>query len=87
MLGKVLSFVFDFAEKELGEDLKGEFTDDDTWTMLVTEFHEFAAEHGSRIADQTLESCDDYDDCLICGQLTFNLNTEHCELCNASFAS
>lgn len=87
MLGKVLSFVFDFAKRELDQNLRDQFTDDDTWQTLIVEFDEFTAAHGARIADKQLGSVDEFDECLICGQMTLNVNTDYCDLCGVMLPS
>lgn len=85
MLGKVLSFVFDFAEKELKLDLRKEFTDDDTWAMLVAQFDEFANEHGPKVASKYFGAGALRADCPICGQDTVDMDNEHCVLCDITF--
>lgn len=86
MLGKVLSFVFDFAQRELNKDLRKEFTNDDTWQVLLIEFDEFTAAHGTRVADAQ-ESEKRLGECLICGEMTLDLDADYCELCGVYLPS
>lgn len=85
MLGKVLSFVFSFASKELNKDLDENFKGDDTWSMLLDQLYEFANEHGQRISKQLVDLGGPVSSCSSCGQDTVDLIWERCVLCGHEY--
>jgi hypothetical protein len=80
IVGRMLSFIFTFSKLHLEIDLEEEFRKDDTWASLI-EIYEFreakAAEIEKRFQEEEVPS----DICPSCGEPTFNLDAEECELC------
>jgi len=81
ILGKALSFVFDFATRELGLDLEEDFKQDSTWECLLEELYEFAQAHGERLTARLAELDVPLDECRYCGQTTVDLCWQSCKLC------
>ncbi|WP_018993288.1 hypothetical protein [Thioalkalivibrio sp. ALgr1] len=85
LIGRVLSFVFAFASKELEADLEEQFKDDDTWTLLVEQLYEFAEQYGPRISELMVEVGGPVGSCTRCGQDTVDLIFERCRLCGCEY--
>jgi hypothetical protein len=85
LLGKTLSFLFAFARDQLELDLEEDFKGDDTWSMLVEGYYEFAAAHGERISSTLLKTRELVAYCHRCDQETVDLVFERCALCGARY--
>lgn len=80
-IGNTLSFIFGFSSKELDQDLKDDFKNDDTWVMLVNQLYEFTQAHGQRISEVMAEIGGPVGYCSYCDQETVDLIYEYCNLC------
>lgn len=81
IVGNALSFAFAFAKDELAIDLESNFRSDDTWSMLLTELHEFTRAHSERV-EARLRTNREYPECCDeCGELTVPMRGGSCELC------
>lgn len=81
IIGRILSFIFDFSKKYLELDLEGEFRKDDTWKTLI-EIYEFWEAHAATIEKRLSEESKATDECPSCGAATFDLSESKCLLCN-----
>ena len=80
IIGRMLSFIFDFSKRYLNVDLQAEFKKDDTWASLV-DIHEFWEAHGQALEKQLIEAKRHISDCVLCGANTYDFDLYHCELC------
>lgn len=80
VIGRMLSFIFDFSKKYLELDLEGEFRKDDTWKALI-EIYEFWEAHAATIEKRLSEENKAIDECPSCGAATFDLSESKCLLC------
>jgi hypothetical protein len=85
LLGKTLSFLFSFAKEQLQLDLEADFKGDDTWSMLIEGYREFADAHGERVSEALKRVRDLVDWCHACEQETVDLVYERCALCGAQY--
>lgn len=81
VLGRTLSFLFDFGSRELDLDLDEEFKSDDTWECLLMDLFEFAEAHGQRLAALLAEEGVPTTGCQFCGADTVHMIIESCQLC------
>ena len=81
IIGRMLSFIFNFSRKDLGLDLEKEFRSDDTWKALI-EMYEFWEAHHIGVEKQLEDERKRVIECPSCGALTFDLETEKCALCD-----
>ena len=81
VLGRLLSFVFDFAKQHLDLDLEAEFRADARWRALV-DMAEFWQAHGEQIEEHLAKSGVPHRDCPACGADTFDLSQSSCALCD-----
>jgi len=81
IIGRMLSFIFDFSKCHLNLDLEQEFRDDETWKELI-EIYEFWEAHSKvlekQLSSQNIPVCD----CPSCGAGTFNVSDGECALCS-----
>lgn len=80
IIGRMLSFIFDFSKRYLELDLEGEFRKDDTWKALV-EIYEFWEAHVATIEKRLSEEGNPAEECPSCGATTFDLSESKCLLC------
>jgi len=81
VIGRMLSFIFNFSDKHLGIDLEEEFRSDDTWKTLI-EMYEFWEAHHIRVEKQLEGEGKCIIECPSCGAMTFDLEAEKCALCD-----
>ena len=72
---------FRFAKDELAVDLESTFRSDDTWSMLLTELHEFTRAHSARVEARLRTNGENPECCDECGELTVPMRGGSCELC------
>lgn len=80
IVGRLLSFIFNFSKTHLLLDLEKEFREDETWGALI-EIYEFRQEQSIVIQKRFMDEEIPFESCLSCGEDTFNSNEERCELC------
>ncbi|OGF57669.1 MAG: hypothetical protein A2497_00380 [Candidatus Firestonebacteria bacterium RifOxyC12_full_39_7] len=81
VIGNMLSFIFDFAEKYLGLNLEKKFKkDEDMWEKLIV-IHEFCEKHVRICEGKLFDKKILVDYCPYCGRQTFNVDSEKCEFC------
>lgn len=81
IIGRLLSFIFDFSKQHLKLDLESEFRQDHRWKALV-EIFEFWAAHKTVVAESLRAAKRDAVDCPSCGATTFDWDGEKCALCD-----
>jgi len=80
IIGRMLSFIFDFSRQYLSLDLEVEFRKDDSWKGLI-DIYEFWEAHAATLEKQLLEQNIPYCECPSCGAATFDLGKSKCLLC------
>ena len=80
IIGRILSFIFDFSDRYLGLHLHEEFKKDDTWNALI-DIYEFWEAYGQVLGKQLSEQGRQIVDCGLCGAQTFDIEKSCCELC------
>ncbi len=80
IIGRMLSFIFDFSKNHLGLDLETEFRADDRWGKLI-EIYEFVEAHGDLLEKHLSENNKYTRDCPWCGAMTFDVTESKCVLC------
>jgi len=80
IVGRMLSFIFTFSKFHLELDLEEEFRKDDTWESLI-KLVEFREAQAKAIAKKFSEDGTESTDCESCGEPTFDIEAEKCELC------
>ena len=80
IIGRILSFIFDFSKIHLKLDLEKEFRSDDRWKELV-DIYEFWEAHGEALARQLSDERKPSCECPSCGAGTFDLSIMECILC------
>lgn len=81
IVGRLLSFILDFSKTHLSIDLEKEFRADDSWRELI-EIVEFREAHGKVIAEKFIREKTPADTCPACGEYTFSIDDERCQLCD-----
>lgn len=80
IVGRLLSFIFDFSKTYLQLDLEEEFRKDHTWDALI-EIYEFRQAQSVIIQKKFSEEEIPSETCPSCGEDTFNLDEDTCALC------
>jgi ribosomal protein L37E len=80
IIGRMLSFIFDFSKRYLNLDLEEEFRADDRWKSLV-EIYAFWEAHGKVIERQLAEQDKPHCGCPSCSADTFDISSSECLLC------
>lgn len=80
IIGRLLSFIFEFSEKHLKVDLEKEFRSDDRWKILI-DIYEFWEAHAEAIERKLSEQGVPFGECPSCGASTFEYNNLKCHLC------
>ncbi len=81
IIGRMLSFIFNFSNKHLGLNLEKEFRSDDTWKALI-EMYEFWEAHHVGVEKQLENEGKHVVECPSCGAITFDLEVGECALCD-----
>ena len=81
IIGRILSFIFNFSRKELGLTWEQEFKNKDNWDKLI-ELYEFWEAHSETVEQELVEKEVPIFECPSCRANTYNLNSMQCELCN-----
>lgn len=80
IIGRMLSFIFNFAKCHLKLDLETDFKQDDRWSTLI-DICEFWEAHSVALERQLLEEGKPVCDCPSCGAVTFDLSLMECAFC------
>jgi|GEM_PF-624913 len=80
MIGRMLSFIFDFSKRYLQIDLEHEFRQDHRWGSLI-DIHEFWSAHSDKLQDELIKNEIPIDQCPACGGITFKIEDGKCALC------
>lgn len=80
IVGRMLSFIFTFSKLHLEIDLEEEFRKDKSWESLI-DLVEFREAQAKAIAKKFSENGTESTDCESCGEPTFDIGAEQCELC------
>lgn len=80
VVGRLLSFIFDFAKRHLSLDLEAELRKDKRWAELI-KFAEFLQAHTETVELQLKEEGCDVINCGSCGATTFRMDSNKCALC------
>lgn len=80
IVGRLLSFIFEFSKSHLKLDLEKEFRENRTWDTLI-EIYEFRQAQSVAIQKRLSEQEIPSRDCPSCGEDTFTLENEECQLC------
>ena len=80
IIGRMLSFIFDFSKKHLQLDLEKEFRNDDRWVALI-DIYEFWEAHSNLLEKQLVEEGKVTICCPSCDAMTFDIDSEKCLLC------
>lgn len=83
IIGRMLSFIFDFSKSHLNLDLEYEFRENDRWKELI-EIYEFWEAHSAAMEKQLMKSGKPVWDCPSCGASTFDLSLMRCIFCGHS---
>ncbi|MEA3432630.1 MAG: hypothetical protein U9R01_08215 [candidate division WOR-3 bacterium] len=83
IVGRMLSFIFNFSKYNLGLDLETEFKQDDQWSELI-DIYEFWEAHSKALENQLLDEGKPICECPLCGAQTFDLTVMKCALCDHS---
>jgi len=83
LIGRILSFIFTFAKKQLDVDWESDFRKDKRWSKLV-EIHEFWLAHSFAIHDRLEEEGAVVCSCPNCNAGTFDRDADTCMLCGHS---
>lgn len=81
IIGRMISFIFDFSKSHLELDLEQDFRKDDTWKALI-EIYEFWEAHAAALEKQLSEKNRPICECPSCGAATFDLEESKCVLCD-----
>lgn len=80
IVARLLSFIFSFAEHQLGFNWEREHQKDATWKKLIG-IRDFAQEHVKAIQERLSKERIPTADCPACYWHAFNLSADRCELC------
>ncbi len=80
IVGRMLSFIFNFAKRYLKLDLETDFKQDDRWSALI-DIYEFWEAHSVALGKQLSEERKPVWDCPSCGAGTFDPSLMKCALC------
>lgn len=81
IIGRLLSFIFDFSKKQLGLDWESEFRADGKWEILVSDY-DFWKAHKLIIEKKMIDEHRDVVNCPECFALTFDLDLGECQICS-----
>lgn len=80
IVGRMLSFIFNFARSHLELDLETDFRGDDRWSALI-DIYEFWEAHSKTLEEQLSKEGRPVCDCPSCAATTFDLSLMTCALC------
>lgn len=80
IIGRMLSFIFDFSKRYLELDLEKEFRNDSSWEGLI-DMYEFWEAHSATLEKQLSEQDKPICACPSCSADTFDLSKGECALC------
>lgn len=80
IVGRMLSFIFDFSKNVLEIDMETAFREDERWLSLI-EIYEFSKVHSTLLEEQAAEEGRTVRDCPSCGADTFDLDLSECIFC------
>ncbi|MBI5209535.1 MAG: hypothetical protein HY927_06115 [Elusimicrobia bacterium] len=80
IVGRMLSFIFEFSRCHLGLDLEQEFRKEDSWKALI-EIYEFREAQSALVVRQLAEEKASVEICPSCAEATFDVDAEECRLC------
>jgi len=80
IVGRMLSFIFEFAKLYLDLDLESDFKSDKRWSALIDIF-EFWDAHRDATEQRLMKERDDLCECPSCGAITFSLSDMECLFC------
>lgn len=80
IVGRLLSFIFDFSKTHLDLDFEAEFKIDDTWQSLI-DIYDFWQEHAKTTERRLRKEGRNLIECPACDAHTFDLDMNHCAFC------
>ena len=80
IIGRMLSFIFDFSKRHLELDLEKEFRSDTRWDELIN-LYEFWEAHSTTLEKQLSEQKKPVCNCPSCGAVTYDISESKCLLC------
>jgi ribosomal protein L37E len=80
IVGRMLSFIFDFTKHQLSLDFETDFRKDNRWSKLV-EIYDFWSAHAEALGKELEERGEETRDCPRCGASTFVISESQCALC------
>ena len=80
VIGRMLSFIFEFSANNLDMDLENDFRRNDTWKALLG-IYEFWEARKNVVEEKMVKEERAVCDCPSCGVRTFDLELEECQLC------
>ena len=80
IIGRLLSFIFEFSEKHLKVDWEKEIHSDDRWQALIN-IYQFWEAHGEAVERKLREENAHVVECPSCGAQTFEYDKAKCRLC------